>query len=180
VRICDDTGAVLPAGQEGEIVVRRVTNGPWAGKYRPMLGYWVAERVDPFEGEELRTGDIGVVDNTGSLFVRDRKKLLIIRGGANVYPREVERVLESAPGVRGSAVLGVPDPRLGQRVVAVVEVEAETFAGVDDLEAHCRTSLARYKVPEQILVVDALPRNAMGKAQRAHLVELFVRDGAPM
>jgi long-chain acyl-CoA synthetase len=171
--ICDDAGEELPPGGEGEIVVRGVDRGPWAGAYTPMVGYWRDARVDPFDGEEVRTGDLGYVDAAGNLFVRDRKQLLIIRGGANVYPAEVERVLERAPGVRASAVLGIPDPRLGQRVVAAVEVEPGSSADADEMMAYCRGFLARYKVPEQIAVVNELPRNAMGKVQRAQLVHLF-------
>jgi long-chain acyl-CoA synthetase len=178
VSICDDAGNELPAGTEGEVVVRGATDGPWAGAYTPMLGYWRDDRVEPFDGDELRTGDLGVVDAGGNLVVRDRKKLLIIRGGANVYPAEVERVLETVPGVRGSAVLGVPDPRLGQRVVAAVEVDDGFSSTTDEIIRHCRSYLARYKVPEQVRAVEELPRNAMGKVQRDKLVDLFV-SGEP-
>ena len=87
-----------------------VTDGPWAGAYTPMLGYWRDNEVESFDSDELLTGDLGFVDTAGNLIVRDRKKLLIIRGGANVYPAEVERVLDCAPGVCASAVLGIPIP----------------------------------------------------------------------
>jgi acyl-CoA synthetase (AMP-forming)/AMP-acid ligase II len=105
--------------------------------------------------------------------VRDRKSLLIIRGGANVYPAEVERVLQEAPGVAACAVLGVPDERLGERVVAVVE--PEPGAEVDDgaVRAHCEANLAKYKVPERFVVVDTFPRNAMGKIIRKDLPALL-------
>jgi acyl-CoA synthetase (AMP-forming)/AMP-acid ligase II len=105
--------------------------------------------------------------------VRDRKKLLIIRGGANVHPAEVERVLDRAPSVRLSAVLGIPDPRLGQRVVAAVETDPDFSGDAEEMIEYCRGYLARYKVPEQIVIVGQLPRNAMGKVQRAQLAELF-------
>jgi long-chain acyl-CoA synthetase len=178
VSICDDAGNELPAGTEGEVVVRGATEGPWAGAYTPMVGYWRDSRVEPFDGDALRTGDLGVVDAGGNLLVRDRKKLLIIRGGANVYPAEVERVIERVPGVRGTAVLGVPDARLGQRVVAAVELDTVSTVSTGQIIAACRTRLARYKVPEQIVAVDDLPRNAMGKVQRDKLVDLFTVDGA--
>jgi long-chain acyl-CoA synthetase len=140
-----------------------------------MLGYWRSGRVESFGDDELWTGDLGSVNAAGHLFVRDRKKLLIIRGGANVYPAEVERILDSAPGVRVSAVVGVPDPRLGQRVAAAVEAEPGLPARPAEMIERCRRHLARYKIPEQIVIVDELPRNAMGKVQRAQLAELLTR-----
>jgi long-chain acyl-CoA synthetase len=97
--------------------------------------------------------------------VRERKKLVIIRGGANVYPAEIERVLERVPGVRASAVIGIPDPRLGQRVVAAIEADPGSAVSSRHILEHCRGQLARYKVPERIVVVETLPRNAMGKVQ---------------
>jgi acyl-CoA synthetase (AMP-forming)/AMP-acid ligase II len=169
----DDEGRDLPAGEMGEIVVRGSRVGPWAGVYTPMTGFWRHGRVEPYRSTELPTGDIGTLDQAGNLFVRDRKKLLILRGGANVYPTEVERELERVPGVRASAVVGLPDERLGQRVAAVVEVDPDSSLSADDLIEHCRNRLARYKVPEQIRIVSALPRNAMGKVQRAPLADLF-------
>jgi long-chain acyl-CoA synthetase len=173
VAIRGDSGENLPSGHLGEIVVRGATDGEWSDAYTPMLGYWRGESFDPFEGEELFTGDIGFVDDAGNLFVRDRKKLLILRGGANIYPAEIERVLERVTGIRAAAALGVPDARLGQRVVAAVEVDPGFALTPQDLIDHCRGQLARYKVPEQIVIVNAFPRNAMGKIQRAPLADLF-------
>ena len=95
---------------------------------------------------------------------------MIIRGGANVYPAEVERVLLEAPGVVASAVFGVPDERLGERVVAVVEADSIDEASV---RAHCEANLAKYKVPERFVVVARLPRNAMGKIVRTELPALL-------
>ncbi|HUJ64457.1 MAG TPA: hypothetical protein VLX59_02900, partial [Acidimicrobiales bacterium] len=177
VGVCDDDGERLPAGQMGEIVVGATRTGPWAGEYTPMLGYWRDDALEPFEGDVLNTGDIGLVDPDGNLFVRDRKKLLILRGGANVYPAEVERVIERIPGVRASAVLGLPDQRLGQRVVAAIEVDPGAAVTPEDVTAHCGAALARYKIPEQVVVVDAFPRNAMGKIQRDPLAGLFQPPG---
>ena len=91
---------------------------------------------------------------------------MILRGGANVYPAEVERVLNDVPGVAASAVLGVPDERLGERVVAIVEPMADAVIDADAVRAHCLANLAKYKVPERFVVVDAFPRNAMGKILR--------------
>jgi acyl-CoA synthetase (AMP-forming)/AMP-acid ligase II len=98
-------------------------------------------------------------------------KVLIVRGGANVYPAEVERVLLAEDGVAGVAVFGVPDERMGERVAALVETDGEV--DVDALAAACRRQLADYKVPERIEVIDALPRNAMGKVVRTGLADLL-------
>jgi len=167
LRVAGDDGATLPAGETGEICV-----APADDRYRLMLGYW--QRRDAtaasLAGGELHTGDLGFLDDDGVLHLRDRKSLVIIRGGANVYPAEVERVLLEAPGVRACAVFGVPDERLGERVVAVVEV-AELDGPFDEgaVRAHCLANLAKYKVPERFTVVEALPRNAMGKIIRTEL-----------
>ena len=164
VRIAD------PVDGAGEICV-----GPADDRYRLMLGYWGKPdaTAEALAGGELHTGDVGFLDDEGNLHVRDRKSLLIIRGGANVYPAEVERVLHEAPGVTACAVLGVPDERLGERVVALVELEEGAVVDPDSLRAHCEANLARYKVPERFVVVDAFPRNAMGKIIRKDLAPLL-------
>ncbi len=168
VRVADDAGETLPAGETGEIRVR-----PADGRYRPMLGYWEQPEASAaaLAGGELHTGDVGFLDGDGYLHLRDRKSLVIIRGGANVYPAEVERVLLEAPGVAAAAVLGLPDERLGERVVAVVE--APNGIDEDAVRAHCLANLARYKVPERFAVVHQLPRNAMGKVIRTELPGLL-------
>jgi long-chain acyl-CoA synthetase len=167
VRITDDDGATVPTDATGEIRL-----GPADDRYRPMLGYWERPEAtaETLVGGELRTGDLGAIDADGYLHVRDRKSLLIIRGGANVYPAEVERVLLEAPGVAACAVVGIPDHRLGERVVALVEGEA---IDEDALQAHCLAQLAKYKVPERFVPVAALPRNAMGKIVRKELRALL-------
>ena len=126
VRIAGDDGATLPAGETGEICI-----APADDRYRLMLGYWERPEATAtaLAGGELHTGDVGFLDDDGYLHLRDRKSLVIIRGGANVYPAEVERVLLEAPGVVASAVLGVPDERLGERVVAVVEADVARRSG---------------------------------------------------
>jgi long-chain acyl-CoA synthetase len=170
VRIAGDDGATLPPGEAGEICI-----GPADDRYRTMLGYWRRPdaTAETLAGGELHTGDIGVLDDDGRLHVRDRKSLVILRGGANVYPAEVERVLLDHPAVDAGAVFGVPDERLGERVAAVVEAAAGAEVDVDNVRAHLLANLAKYKVPEQIAVVDALPRNAMGKIVRTELPVLL-------
>jgi long-chain acyl-CoA synthetase len=140
-----------------------------------MLGYWNQPEAtrDALRGGAYHSGDLGFLEADGSLFIRGRRSELILRGGANVYPAEVERALQQDRRVAGCAVLGVPDARLGERVVAAVELEPGARAEPDELIALCRERLARYKVPERIVVLDALPRNAMAKVIVRELRPLF-------
>jgi long-chain acyl-CoA synthetase len=172
VRIAGADGASLPPGEVGEICL---SPAPGDDRYRLMLGYWQRpdETKEVLAGGELHTGDLGCVDDEGYLHLRDRKSLLIIRGGANVYPAEVERVLQEREEVAASAVLGVPDERLGERVVALVEPAPGATVDVEALREHCLANLAKYKVPERVVVVDAFPRNAMGKIVRTELAALL-------
>lgn len=174
----DDEGRRLPAGELGELRLTGTAAGPWAGAWTPMLGYWESGGIRPAEPGPIPTGDIGTVDGEGWLTVLDRKKLVIIRGGANVYPLEVERVLTAHPDVARVAVCAVPDDRLGQRVAAVVE-SAGPPLDPEALAEFCRRELSPYKVPEIWSQVDALPLNAMGKVQRAGLSELVDRHRRP-
>src|SRR3546814_4927161 len=123
--------------------------------------------AEAFAGGVLHTGDIGFLDDAGYLHLRDRKSLVIIRGGANVYPAEVERVLQELDGVTASAVVGVPDERLGERIVALVESDRELDEDV--VRKHCAGQLAKYKVSERIDVVAGLQSNAIGKIVRTEL-----------
>ena len=170
--IVDDEGSEVPVGEVGEICAEATDEGPWAGAYTPMLGLWRDGGVHRGDDTILRTGDIGKLDSGGRLFVIERKNMVIIRGGANVYPAEVERVLDSLPGVEVSVVLGVRDERLGQRVVACVERQPGSEVDGSRLRDQCRARLARYKVPDQIRVLECMPRNEMGKVQRALLQDL--------
>jgi malonyl-CoA/methylmalonyl-CoA synthetase len=161
VRVRDAEGRDLPAGQEGEISL----SGPqvFAGYLRDDAATAAAFWPDGW----FRTGDLGRLDAAGRLTITGRLKDLIITGGMNVSPVEVEKVLEQVSGVREAAVAGVPSEKWGEEVVAWVVLSA--LVDTDDLLAHCRDRLAPYKCPKRIHVVDDLPHNAVGKVQRGLL-----------
>jgi acyl-CoA synthetase (AMP-forming)/AMP-acid ligase II len=140
-----------------------------------MLGYWNQPAASDLalRGGVLHTGDLGSLDADGNLYVRDRRSELILRGGTNVYPAEVERVLQTDPRVAACAVIGIPDGRLGERVVAAVQLADGATASPEELQAQCRGQLARYKVPERIVFVRTFRRNAMNKILKRGLRALF-------
>ena len=173
VRVLDDAGDELPAGEQGEICVQSADAGPYTGQWTPMLGEWSGGRFTPNTDTVLRTGDLGTVDADGWLRIRDRRKLVVVRGGANIYPAEVERVLLEVPGVQAAAAFGVPDERLGEQLAAAVQRAPGAEVTVESLVAACTERLARYKVPQRWVVVDALPVNAMGKVVRRELPPLL-------
>src|SRR5699024_1898262 len=160
IRICDPLGEELPDGEEGEVCVRSAY---------VMLGYWedpaaTAAAIDA--DRWLRTGDLGTVRD-GLLYLTSRRSDLIVRGGENVYPVEVEQVLETAPGVRESVVLGDDDEEYGQVPVAVVVTKPGAPVTVDDLAAHLEDQLATFKHPVRWrITTEPLPRNATGKVVR--------------
>jgi long-chain acyl-CoA synthetase len=169
--------AVTAHAETSEICVAARRDGPWAGRWTPYIGTWGERGFEPNPDPVLATGDVGEVDADGWLTVRDRIKLVVVRGGANVYPAEVERVLLGCDGVAGAAVFGVPDQRMGQRVAALIEPAPGARVSVEDLRAACSKQLAAYKVPERWGVVESLPRNAMGKVMRPALAALLDVSG---
>jgi len=181
IEIVDGDGRPLPTGEVGEICVRPARSGPFAGVYTPMLGYWnqpEATRAVLRDGV-YHTGDVGSFAEDGNLYIRGRRNELILRGGANVYPAEVERALQLHPAVEAAAVLGIEDARLGQRVVAVVQCVAGASLTEAELVTHAREQLARYKVPDMVRFVDEMPRNAMNKVVKPRLRALFSDSGSP-
>jgi long-chain acyl-CoA synthetase len=163
VRVVDDDDHELPIGEVGEVVVRGDV---------VMAGYWDQPdaTAETLRGGWLHTGDIGSFDAEGYLTLRDRSKDLIISGGMNIYPREVEEALLGHPGVRAAAVVGRPDREWGEAVVAFV-VAAEGGAGptADDLDRTCLQHIARFKRPKEYRFVDALPTNNYGKVVKREL-----------
>jgi acyl-CoA synthetase (AMP-forming)/AMP-acid ligase II len=162
------TGEDLPPGQVGEIVCRSPQN---------MLGYWALEQATRdtlLSGGRLRTGDIGHLDEDGYLFIHDRVKDMIISGGENIYPAEVENVLMDHPSVADCAVIGVPDEKWGETPKAIVVLDGEIDAG--ELIDYCRARLAHFKCPTSVDQVDAIPRNPTGKVLKRTLREPYWED----
>ena len=163
VRVVDDDGRELPRGEPGEIVVRG---------YNVMRGYFedperTAETIDA-DGW-LHTGDIGTMSDDGYLAITDRKKDMFIVGGFNAYPAEIENLLLAHPDIAQAAVVGVPDERLGEVGVAFVVPTAGSAPDPDAVVAWAREHMANYKVPRQVVVVDALPLNASNKVLKYQL-----------
>ena len=169
VSIQDDAGQPLPTGQDGEICVR----SPGV-----MTGYWHTQdsSATVLAGGWLHTGDIGHLDQDGYLYVVDRKKDLILRGGFNVYPRDIEDVLLAHPAVAQAGVVGRPDPRLGEEVVAFVSLRPDAQATPGELTDYARGHLAANKYPRQITVVPAVPLTSVGKLDRKKLRQ-WTADG---
>lgn len=183
IAILDTEGEKVANGEEGEICIRATDQGDWADVYRPMLGYWKRPEatVAALRGGWLHTGDVGFLDDQGELHIRDRRSDIIFRGGSNVYPAEVERVLRTDNRVADCAVLGRPDERLGERVVAFVEAlpaARDDATLVDDLIAICKDHIAGYKIPVEWHLVEAMPRNAMNKIVKPELKKLLVEGAA--
>ncbi len=168
----DDDGRPLGPGETAELRIHATPAGPWAGRWRPPLGYWSDGTVRPADPDVVLTGDIGRVDADGWLTAVDRKKLMIVRGGANVSPAEVESVLLGHPSVAAAVVFGLPDQRLGERVAALV-VPADGGLDATDLGAFCAARLSRYKIPEIWGQAASLPVNAMGKIIRTDLAAVL-------
>ena len=156
---------------KGEILTR----GP-----NVMRGYWrnpdaTAEAIDP-DGW-FHTGDVGWMDPDGFLTISDRVKDMIISGGENIYPAEVENVIKEYPGIAEVAVIGLPDPKWGETVCAVVTLNTGESLELDQLRTFAETRLARYELPRRLEIVPALPRNATGKILKAQLRSQFGRIG---
>jgi long-chain acyl-CoA synthetase len=182
--ITGDDGEVLPAGQDGEICVRSpgVMTGYWHSEDTPGLADGAladgALADGALAGGWLHTGDIGHVDADGYLYVVDRKKDLILRGGFNVFPRDIEDVLLSHPAVAQAGVVGRPDQRLGEEVVAFVSLRPDAAATAEELTEHAKQHLAANKYPREITIVPAVPLTSVGKLDRKKLRE-WVKDQPP-
>ncbi len=175
--VIDAAGDELPPGAEGELCVRARSDGPWANSWTPTLGYWKQPEAtrSVLRDGLLHTGDVGTVGADGSLRVLGRSSGMIVRGGANVHPAEIEKVLAAHPAVASASVVGVADERLGQVVAAAIALEDRARGQVSDVQltAWAADRLSRYKVPERWALLDELPVNEMGKPSLAAIAALF-------
>ena len=159
MRLVNAKGSPCTAGEVGTVQVQ----GP-----NVFAGYWkLPEKTDEaYDAEWFVTGDVGFIDEEGRLTLEGRTSDMIISGGLNVYPREVELVIDAFDGVVESAVVGKPDADLGERVEAYVVADS---VDLDGLHEHLRGQLAAFKIPKRVELIDALPRNTMGKVQKVAL-----------
>ncbi|WP_420473519.1 class I adenylate-forming enzyme family protein [Noviherbaspirillum sp. ST9] len=162
VRVTDEDGRDLPIGEIGEVLVKGDS---------VMSGYWRNEAATAAAIRDgwLFTGDVGCLDADGFLTLKDRSKDLIISGGSNIYPREVEEVLLTCPGVAEAAVVGAPDPEWGEVVVAFVVPAGGAQVTEAMLDQHCLEQIARFKRPKRYLLVEQLPKNNYGKVLKTEL-----------
>jgi long-chain acyl-CoA synthetase len=156
MKVFDDQDREVPTGERGEIVIRG---------HNIMKGYFKRPEAtaEAMRNGWFHSGDIGYVDADGDFYIVDRKKELIIRGGYNVYPREVEEALYTHPAVAEAAVIGIPDTRLGEEVQAVIALRPGVKASADEIIAHCRERVAAYKYPRIVKIIDSLPKGPTGE-----------------
>ena len=162
IQVLDEAGRGVPAGETGELHVRSAT---------VCAGYWRRPDANAaaFSGSYFRTGDLASVSGDGYVTLRGRRSDLIISGGFNIYPREIEEVLLEHPSVAEAAVVGVPDQVRGEVPVAYVVLRRAVAFDAEVLRAHCREKLASFKTPRAVMAVEHLPRTALGKIQK-HLL----------
>ena len=162
IKIVDEVGNELPRGERGEIIARGDNVSP---------GYFEMpeETAQTFRDGWLHTGDIGYQDDDGYVFIVERKKDLIIRGGLNVYPKDVEEVIYRHPAVQECAVVGVPDELMGEEVCAYVATKSGAEATAEEIIGHCRAHLAKYKTPRFVEFMSALPKTNIGKIKKKEL-----------
>jgi long-chain acyl-CoA synthetase len=162
VRVADDADRPLPTGEVGEILVHGEV---------VMKGYWnnPSATAETLRSGWLHTGDMGAFDGEGFLTLKDRSKDMIISGGSNIYPREVEEILLRHPGVLEVSVIGRPHSDWGEEVVACVVPQAEQKVSADELDALCLSAIARFKRPRHYVFLDALPKNNYGKVLKTEL-----------
>jgi fatty-acyl-CoA synthase len=171
IKIVDpDNGAIVPRGTAGEFCTRG---------YSVMLGYWndpqaTSEAID--EGRWMHTGDLAVMDEEGYVSIVGRLKDMIIRGGENIYPREIEEFLYTHPGVNDVQVIGVPSPRYGEEVMAWVKLRDGVRADEEELVSFCRGRIATFKIPRYWKFVDAFPMTVTGKVRKVEMREVSTRE----
>ncbi len=170
VEIRDDAGVAVGAGETGEICLkgRKITAGYWNDAKRTAEAFW--------PGGWFRSGDVGLLDAEGFLYLTDRKKDMILSGGENIASSEVERVLYEMPDVLEAAVVGLADRTWGEIPVAVIAPKAGATITLEALQAHCRSTLAGYKTPKRLVLREALPRNPSGKVLKRVLRDEIAKE----
>lgn len=173
IEIEGEDGRVLPAGEIGEVCSRAQETGPYAGMYRPLSSYWGMpdETAAALAHGRLHTGDVGYLDEDGFLYLVDRKKDVIIRGGMNVYPKEIELLLAERSEIAEAAVIGKPHPRYGEVPVAFVRLERD--GQLRRLLGEVNAGLPRYKQLEDVVAIDDFPRNSLGKVLKRELAQML-------
>ncbi|HWU94860.1 MAG TPA: AMP-binding protein, partial [Sphingomonas sp.] len=172
-KIVDEQGVVVPAGTPGELCTRG---------YSVMLGYWdEPEKTDAVidAGGWMHSGDLAVIDDAGYGTVVGRLKDMVIRGGENIYPREIEEFLYGHPAVEDVAVVGVPDDRMGEELCAWIRLRTGFSGDEEEVRAFCRGRIAHYKVPRYVRFVDAFPTTVTGKVQKFLIREAMIAELDP-
>jgi len=170
VKIVDGDGRIVPRGTKGEILTRG---------YSVMAGYWndpvrTAEAIDP--AGWMRTGDLGVIDAEGYGNIVGRIKDLVIRGGENIYPREIEEFLFRHPQIESAQVFGVPDDRFGEELCVWIKLRAGAVLDADGVRAFCQGQIAHYKIPRYVFFVEEFPMTVTGKIQKFIMREQVMKE----
>jgi fatty-acyl-CoA synthase len=170
VKIVDAEGRIVPHGTPGELLTRG---------YSVMLGYWndaerTREAIDP--ARWMRTGDLATIDDEGYCNIVGRIKDMVIRGGENIYPREIEEFLYRHPKIQEVQVIGVPDPRYGEELCAWVHLRDGERSTAEEIRAFCQGQIAHYKIPRYVKFVDAFPMTVTGKIQKFLMREESIRE----
>jgi fatty-acyl-CoA synthase len=170
VKIVDGDGRIVPPGTAGELCTRG---------YSVMLGYWddaeqTAEAIDA--ARWMHTGDLATMDEDGYCNIVGRIKDMVIRGGENVYPREIEEFLFRHPEIEAVQVVGVPDVKYGEELCAWIQLKAGASAGSEDIKVFCQGQIAHYKIPRYIKFVDAFPMTVTGKVQKFIMREAMIEE----
>ncbi len=170
IKVIDDAGRVVPIGEKGEVCTRG---------YSVMLGYWsdeeqTRETID--EARWLHSGDLGIMDEDGYLQIVGRIKDMIIRGGENIYPREVEEFLYTHPAIKEVQVFGVPDTRMGEEVCAWIQLEDGMSLTEDPVKDFCKGQITHFKIPRYIRFVDEYPMTVTGKIQKFRMTEMMLEE----
>jgi fatty-acyl-CoA synthase len=170
IKVIDDKGRIVPRGEPGELCTRG---------YCVMRGYWgdperTAETID--DARWIRTGDTATMDENGYLRIVGRSKDMLIRGGENIYPREIEEFLYTHPKVEQAEVVGVPDLKFGEEVAAWIKLHEGLSASEEEIREFCKGKLAHFKIPKYICFVDEFPMTVTGKVQKFVIREQMAEE----